>query len=84
MAQVTSDLDFDTILAAIKRLPKSQKLQIWQSLDAELNREEINREFVRALEEIWIANAHFSEAEVNADIATAIQQVRSETMARRS
>jgi hypothetical protein len=84
MAQMTGQLDFDKIFAAIKQLPKSQKVQIWQSLDAELNRDEINREFARALEEIWAANAHFSEAEVNADIKTAIREARAETTARRS
>jgi len=84
MAQVTVQLDFDKILTAIKQLPQAQKVQIWQSLDAELNRDEINREFARALEEIWTANAHFSETEVNADIKTAIRQVRAETTARRS
>ncbi len=83
MESVSIELEFDKLLAAIERLPKAKKVQVWQTLDAELNRDEINREFAQALEEIWAANAHFSEAEVNADIETAIREVRAETAARR-
>ncbi len=84
MAQMTGHLDCEEIFTIVKQLPRSQKIQIWQWLDAELNRDEINREFARALEEIWIANAHYSETEVNADIETAIRQVRTQVTARRS
>ena len=44
------------------------KLRLWQALDAELNRDEINREFAAALEENWSFNADVSEEQVNADI----------------
>ncbi len=84
MAQATAQFDFEKLFAAIKQLPRSQKIQIWQTLDAELNRDDINREFAQALEEIWPANAHYSEAEVNADIQAAIREVRAEQTARRS
>lgn len=79
MESVSIELEFDKLLAAIKRLPKAKKIQVWQTLDAELNRDDINREFAQALEEIWAANARFSEAEVNADIETTIREVRAET-----
>lgn len=84
MATVHIELDFEKLLAAIRQLPKTQKIQIWQTLDAELNRDEINREFARALEESWAANAHRSEEEVNADIETALREVRADQAARRS
>ncbi len=84
MATVNIQLDFDKLLAAIKQLPKRQKIQIWQTLDAELNRDEIHRDFAQALEEIWSANEDVAEAEVNADIEQALREVRSETSTRRS
>ncbi len=80
----TAQLNFESLLAAIRQLPKTQKVQIWQTLDAELNRDEINREFARALEEIWTANEQYSEAEVNADIQAAIRQVRQDQASHRS
>ncbi len=83
MATVNIQLDFDKLLAAIKQLPKQYKIQIWQTLDAELNRDEINREFAHTLEEIWSANEHLAEAEVNADIEQAVREVRAENPARR-
>lgn len=84
MSTVNIQLDLDALLAAIKRLPKSQKIQLWQALDAELNRDEINREFAQALEETWTANERHSEAEVNADIEMALREVRASQSARRS
>ncbi len=83
MATVNIQLDFDKLLAAIKQLPKQYKTQIWQTLDAELNRDEINREFAHTLEEIWSANEHIAEAKVNADIEQALREVRAEKPARR-
>ncbi len=83
MAQ-TAQFNFESLLAAIKKLPKTQKVKIWQTLDAELNRDEINREFARALEDIWTANEQYSEAEVNADVQSAIRQVREEQASHRS
>ncbi len=82
MATVKIQLDFK-LLAAIKQLPKQEKIQIWQALDAELNRDEINREFAHTLEEIWSANEHIAEAEVDADIAQALREIRAEDPARR-
>ncbi len=75
---------FESLLAAIKKLPKTQKVQIWQTLNAELNRDEINRDFAQALEDIWTANEQYSEAEVSADIQSAIRQVREEQASHRS
>jgi hypothetical protein len=84
MSTVNIQLDLDELIAAIKRLPKSQKIQLWQALDAELNRDEINRELAQALEETWTANEHHSEAEVNADIETALREVRESQATHRS
>jgi hypothetical protein len=83
MQNVTIQLEFDQLLAVIKQLPQTQKIKVWQTLDAELNREEINREFAQALEEIWTANEHVSEEEVNADIKEALRQVRAPQDTRR-
>lgn len=55
------------------RLPRAYKVRIWQALDAELNRDEINREFAMALEENWSANFDADEEQVNADIEAALQ-----------
>jgi hypothetical protein len=76
MATVNIQLDFDKLLVAIKQLPKQYKIQIGQTLDAELNRDEINREFAHILEEIWSANEHIAEAEANADIEQAVRNTR--------
>ncbi len=84
MANVRVELEFEKLLEAIKRLPKAKKVGVWQTLDRELNRDEINREFAKALEEIWAANEAFSEDEVNADIEQALREVRAEKAARRS
>ncbi len=79
----TANTGFDKLLTAIEQLPKAQKMQIWQRLDAELNRDEINREFALALEQIWSAYEHIPEAEVHADIEQAVREVRSEKPTRR-
>lgn len=81
MAQINVELDFDKLLASILRLPRTYKIRIWQALDAELNRDEINREFAMALEENWNANAEADEEQVNADIEAALQEVRATTLA---
>lgn len=78
------ELTFDQLLAAVRKLPTAQKTRLWQTLDAELNREDINREFDLALEEIWAADGGVSEAEVMADVNAAIRGVRAEKAARRS
>ncbi len=83
MANVSIELDFDKLLAAIQRLPRAYKVRIWQALDAELNRDEINREFAKALEEIWDANQGVNEDEVMADVLQAIREFRAEEAARR-
>lgn len=70
----TANADFEK-LSAIEQLPKQQKAQIWQRLEAELNRDEINREFAQALEQIWTAYEHIPEAEVHADIEQAVREV---------
>lgn len=80
MAQINVELDFDKLLASILRLPRTYKIRIWQALDAELNRDEINREFAMALEENWNANADADEEQVNADIETAFSSVRTATL----
>lgn len=79
----TANTEFDKMLAEIDRLPKAQKVQIWQRLDAELNRNEINREFAEALEQIWSAYEHVPEEDVHADIEEAVRQVRGENSTRR-
>ncbi len=84
MANVNIELTFDQLLAAVRQLPRAQKSKIWRALDAELNREEINREFAQTLEEIWAANEGVSEDEVMADINTAIREVRVEKATRRT
>ena len=80
MAQISIELDFDTLLAAVLRLPHTYKVRLWQALDAELNRDEINREFAMVLEENWNANSDADEEQVNADIEAALQEVRSATL----
>lgn len=80
MAHISVELDFDKLLAAVLRLPHTYKLRLWQALDAELNRDEINREFAMALEENWNFNATLSEEQVNADIEAALEEVRSATL----
>ncbi len=82
MANVNIELTFEQLFAAVLKLPNAQKAKIWRALDAELNREEINREFDLALEEIWTANEGVSEDEVMADVNAAIREVRAEKAAR--
>lgn len=84
MATANIELTFEQLLAAVRKLPTAQKTRLWQTLDAELNREDINREFDLALEEIWAANEGVSEDEVMADVNAAIREVRAEKSARRS
>ena len=84
MANVNIELTFEQLFAAVRQLPNTQKAKIWRALDAELNREDINREFALALEEIWAANEGVSEDEVMADVNAAIREVRAEKSARRS
>lgn len=76
MANISAEFDFDKLLAAVLKLPRTYKIRLWQALDAELNQEEINREFAIALEENWNANLNVDEAQVNADIEAALEQVR--------
>lgn len=80
----TAHTEFERLVAAIENLPKAQKIQIWQRLDAELNRDEVKREFAQALEQIWTAYEHIPEAEVNADIQQAVREVRSGNTPRRT
>ena len=83
MAKVSVELNFDNLLAAILRLPREYKLRIWQPLDAELHRDEIERDFRRALYEVWNAYKDVPEEEVNADIERALGEVRAANAARR-
>ncbi len=83
MASINVQLSFDQLLAAIHQLPKSLKIEVYQVLDAELHRAEIEREFERALHEIWNAYQAIPEEQVNADIEAALEQVRAENAARR-
>lgn len=84
MATVNVELTFDQLLAAVRRLPDQQKIALWQTLDAEVNRDEIRRSARAAVEAIWTANQGFSEDEVRADVEDALRQVRAEQAARRS
>jgi len=76
MVTVTVRLSFEQLLAAVRQLPRKQKVALWQLLDAELNREEIFREFAEALEDIRAANEGVTEDEVMADVEVAIREVR--------
>ncbi|MFQ5813541.1 MAG: hypothetical protein ACE5I2_10195 [Anaerolineae bacterium] len=76
MARVTVQVSFEQLLAAVRQLPRKQKVVVWQTLDAELNREDIFREFAEALEEIRAANEGVTEDEVMADVDAAIREVR--------
>ncbi|MEW5721005.1 MAG: hypothetical protein AB1817_20435 [Chloroflexota bacterium] len=78
------ELTYDQLLAAIRRLPDHQKLQLWQILDAEVHRDEIRRRARAAVEAIWAANQGFSEDEVMADVEDALRATRAEQAARRS
>ncbi len=83
MASVNVELTFDQLRAAIRHLPKSLKIKLYRSLDAELHRAEIEHEFKRALHDIWDTYKDVPEAEANSDIETALEQVRAESAARR-
>jgi hypothetical protein len=79
----SANTEFDKLLSAIEQLPKAEKVQIWQRLDAELNRGEVSREFAQALEQIWSAYEHIPEAEIHSDIEQAVHEVRSQDATRR-
>lgn len=79
MANISVELDFDRLLTAVLKLPRIYKIRLWQALDAELNRDAINSEFAMALEENWNANLNVDEAQLNADIEAALEQVRTAT-----
>lgn len=76
MAIVNVQLSFDQLRAAVRQLPQKHKMAIWRDLDAELNRDEIFREFGEALEDIRSANEGVTEDEVMADVSAAIREVR--------
>jgi hypothetical protein len=84
VATVNVELTFDQLLAAVRRLPDQQKIALWETLDAEVNRDEIRRSARAAVEAIWTANQGFSEDEVRADAEDALRQVRAEQAAHRS
>ena len=83
MASINVQLSFDQLLAAVQHLPKTLKIKLYQSLDAELHPAEIEREFRRALADIWKTYEDVPETEVNHDIEIALEQVRAENAARR-
>jgi hypothetical protein len=81
MASINVQLSFDQLLSAVQHLPKSLKIKLYQSLDAELHQAEIEREFRRALGDIWNTYKDIPETEVNRDIEIALEQVRAENAA---
>lgn len=83
MATVSIDLTFEQLLAAVQKLPKRQKMQLWQMLDSGLNRDGIRRRARAAVETIWVANEEFNEDEVMADVEETLREVRAEETARR-
>lgn len=85
MATANSNLTFDQILAAVRKMSRQDKTKLWQILDAEvMDRDEIRRRARRALEQIWAANEGYTEDEVMADVNAALAEVRAETAARRT
>ena len=56
MATVNNELTFEQLLAAVHKLPETQKVRLWQTLDAELNHDEIRRRAREAIEAIWADN----------------------------
>ena len=68
MITVAVDLTWPQLLAAIERLPDEQKAILREMLDAQLQREQVLRNFDEALKEIRQANAGFTEDEVMADV----------------
>ena len=82
MANVSIELTFDQLLAAIRKLPHEQKAKLWQTLDNELNRSEIRRRAMEAVEAIRAANEGVTEDEVMADATAAVKEVRAERRVR--
>jgi hypothetical protein len=76
------ELNFEQLLAAVRRLPHAQKTKLWQELDSEVDRNEIRRQAHEAFEAIWTANEGVSEDEVMADATAAVRAVRAERRAR--
>ncbi len=79
MAHANAISPFEQLSAAILRLPREQKVRLWQLLDKELAGRDIDKEFDDALRSIWSANAGVTEDEVMADALAAIREFRAET-----
>jgi hypothetical protein len=77
MTIMTTDLTLDQLWSAIERLPLSQKATIKKKLDAEFA-----RRLDRLLTETWADNLQYTEEEVEADVAKAIEEVRAERRAK--
>jgi hypothetical protein len=84
MESIRIELTFDQLLSAVRRLPKTLKIKLYEILKAELDHDDIEKEFRRALYEVREAYKHIPESEINADIDLALEQVRAENATRRS
>lgn len=73
---VRVNLTIGQLLEAIGSLSLPERAALREVLDAELTRAEIRQRFMEALENIWNANKHFTEREVEADVRQAIQEIR--------
>ncbi|MBI4790619.1 MAG: hypothetical protein HY782_26620 [Chloroflexi bacterium] len=86
MANVSIELTFEQLLAAIRKLPHEQKTKLWQTLHDELNhadaRRQAREQFAQAVEAIRAANEGVTEDEVMADATAAVKEVRAERRAR--
>jgi hypothetical protein len=78
MRTVTIKLTLDQVLAAVEQLSLEQKIMLRDRLNAELNREQVERQFDEALRAIRAANVGFGEDEVLADVNQAVHEVRAE------
>ena len=82
MAITNVEFTFEQLLTAVRKLPTTQKARLWQMLNAEFNRDEIQRRAMEAVEAIRAANEGVTEDEVMADATAAVQEVRAERRAR--
>ena len=56
MATANVEVTFDQVLATVRKLPNNQRARLWQMLNAEFNRDEIQRRALEAIEAIRAAN----------------------------
>ncbi len=73
MSTVPVELTLDQIIAAVKQLPLKEKVRLKKQLEADLD-----QRLGKLLTELWDENREYSEEEVAADVARAIEEVRAE------